>query len=318
MIDWKRYRRYGISLVISILVVVGLTLTSRWIYQTVTPEEIQTTTTRVNGVALGKPTTSVFLPEQLESSQDMSAVKDWVMECSNVVTLDVLPAGIQKVLSTDPRTVNWTDGPTVKIINRSATRLARLADKINRSRYAEAEWSRIYFIGESLATVLTIGLGLITTIFVALSTSDLVGRQSRLGVSIRIGALLFPAFGTAAAAVISFYNPFANFSRSSQSLLALRQLQNQVATTLWSMPSLDCTAPDNTEQWGSLIKSIAAWEQRYNEIAANLSHFSATSQSGPTTATQIEAATPLPTSERGSPLGANHPVGKQAKNTKPP
>ncbi|MFM0166870.1 hypothetical protein PQR39_41410 [Paraburkholderia sediminicola] len=182
------------------------------------------------------------------------------------------------------------------------------------SRDTLAEKAQRYYLAEQLATFLTIGLGLVTTVLVALSSTDFIKRETTWGASIRIGAIAFPAIGTAAAAVIAFYNPSANFSRASHSLLGLKQLHEQITTVLWKSEGLDCryviaiyeksnaakspaaavkqqglNATDLDPKWQDLSNRVDAWEQRYRDILDASTPDGAAQQAGPSPASGASA-----------------------------
>jgi len=155
---------------------------------------------------------------------------------------------------------------TVQNLNQTTMRIGRLTRNIVASRNGQSEKVRESYINEQIATYLTIGLGLVTTILVALSTSDIVDRDKLRGKTIRIAAVSFPAIGTAVAAVVAFYGPSANYSRANHAVLSLRQLHEQISTGVWKSGVRNCTVEMTGGQWDELGHRIDNWEQRYQEI----------------------------------------------------
>ncbi|WP_421997892.1 hypothetical protein [Reyranella sp.] len=90
-----------------------------------------------------------------------------------------------------------------------------------------------------VAALVTIGLGLMTTVLVSLSTTEFGQGPGVTQRTIRVLAVIFPALGTAAAAVVAFYGPQAEWTQSSRTLASLSQLHAQLALDLWK---LECKA----------------------------------------------------------------------------
>jgi len=77
-----------------------------------------------------------------------------------------------------------------------------------------------YFYWE-LATLISIAIGMVTTILVSVSSTEFGrgdGADQRL---IRVLAIIFPALGTATAAVISFYTPQVEWGQVSRTLASV-------------------------------------------------------------------------------------------------
>lgn len=111
---------------------------------------------------------------------------------------------------------------------------------------------------------ITVLIGLITTVLVALNSSELFKDQPRTSMAVRLGALSFPALGTAAAALLAFYDPSGTLARLNQTTTGLQQLHGHMATGLWAHagPKDDVSADEK------LNDRVAAWAQRYQEVVS--------------------------------------------------
>ncbi len=134
-----------------------------------------------------------------------------------------------------------------------------------------------------VAALVTIGLGLITTVLVSLSTNELGQGQGVTQRTIRILAVIFPALGTAAAAVVAFYGPQAEWTQSSRTLVSLSQLHGQLALDLWKMkcvpdPKGEVKPPAKILEDKPLLEEMS---KRYLEIqtVANASQAGAQNES---------------------------------------
>jgi hypothetical protein len=114
-----------------------------------------------------------------------------------------------------------------------------------------------------VATLLSIAIGMITTILVSVSSTEFGrgdGPPQRL---IRVFAIIFPALGTAVAAVISFYGPQGEWVQASRTLASETQLHDQIALTVWK---LSCPTGDTDDSTKPLIDNLENWSKRYIEI----------------------------------------------------
>ncbi|WP_157650742.1 hypothetical protein [Burkholderia ubonensis] len=234
-------------------------------------------------------------PEEAATHDDIDRIVSWIIECARVKEFSRLPAPIQS-------TLNPYANPDKELtesfeINHTAMRLAVLTRDISDARITQAEKAKNHHVIEQVVTWITIFLGLATTIIVALSSSELFKENPKTRTWLRIGAIAFPAIGTAAAAVVAFYNPAASFTRASHALLSLQQLQGQINSALWQTEGLDCrqtagvqgapiqrAATDSNlsarstvseagatkrmpdQQWQVLKERVDEWEKRYQEI----------------------------------------------------
>src|SRR5262249_10572995 len=102
--------------------------------------------------------------------------------------------------------------------------------RIDLTTTAKSAYSFLQF-----TTIFTILVGLITTILVSLSSTDFGKGDSRAAKTLRVLAIVFPAIGTASAAVIAFYGPQAEVSRATHVLASVRQLHDQMALGVWNL-----------------------------------------------------------------------------------
>ncbi|WP_157376228.1 hypothetical protein [Burkholderia ubonensis] len=136
---------------------------------------------------------------------------------------------------------------------------------IGKRRAADKKLSSAYVIAQA-GSFLSILIGLLTTILVALSSSEVGKRADRMGVRIRVGALVMPAIGTAVAAVIAFYDPYGNLARQSQLASGLQQLHKQIA---FGVLQFDCPKSATSAIPGPYKQKLDLWTQKYQELLAS-------------------------------------------------
>lgn len=118
----------------------------------------------------------------------------------------------------------------------------------------------------SVATWIAVGLGLITTILVSLSSTEFGKGEGQYAKLIRIFAIVFPALSTAAAAIISFYAPQQQWSEATRTLASETQLHNQIALAVWSLKCPASWLNDQDPIVSKFTNAYAAWSKQYTDI----------------------------------------------------
>ena len=114
------------------------------------------------------------------------------------------------------------------------------------------------YLALQVATLLAIFLGLVTTVLVSLSSTEFGRGDSQVARIIRILAIVFPALGTATAAVAAFYAPGETHSRASQALAGFRQVHDQIAGDLGA---LACPSSSEPAAGSELVNKLAVWKK---------------------------------------------------------
>jgi hypothetical protein len=140
-----------------------------------------------------------------------------------------------------------------------------LSFQIWQQRYVQRLKTRSAYVFWQTTTFITIGLGMLTTILISLSSTTVGQGPGTPQQIIRVLAIVFPAVGTAAAAVIAFYGPQNEWSHSSRMLDSLTQLHDEMALGVWRLP--DCSAAAaSADEKGKLTE----WTNTYTKATANL------------------------------------------------
>ena len=202
---------------------------------------------------------------------DHAAISDWIEYCiglrpgdsASQATQHAFLTPSQKLLthplSAEPK---WPDG--VHQINRSEHTLVQLSTKLSEQRLGLIPKARSAYFFWQLATLISIVIGMVTTILVSVSATEFGrgdGPPQRL---IRVFAIIFPALGTATAAVIGFYSPQAEWGQASRTLASETQLHDEMALTVWKLTCPATDADDSTAK--PLTDNLENWSKRYIEI----------------------------------------------------
>jgi hypothetical protein len=202
---------------------------------------------------------------------DHAAISDWVEYCIGVRPGDsafqathysfLTPS--QKLLThpfaEEPK---WPDG--IHRINRSEHTLVQLSTQLSEQRLALIPKARSAYFFWQLATLISIAIGMVTTILVSVSSTEFGRGDGTYQRLIRVLAIIFPALGTATAAVISFYSPQAEWGQASRTLNSETQLHDEIALTVWKLTCPTSDADDSSAK--PLTDNLENWSRRYIQI----------------------------------------------------
>jgi len=200
---------------------------------------------------------------------DHATISEWVQYCIGVKPGDGAFQEIQYAFLTPTQKLQthvlaepkWPNG--IHDLNRSESTLIDLSKALSEQRIALMPKVRSTYFYWQLATIISIGIGMITTILVSVSSTEFGrgdGPHQRL---IRVLAIIFPALGTATAAVVSFYSPQVEWGQASRTLASETQLHDQIALTVWK---LTCPTSDADDSAKPLKDNLDNWSKRYIEI----------------------------------------------------
>ena len=199
-----------------------------------------------------------------------AAISEWVQYCIGVRPGDGAFQAIQYAFLTPTQKLQthflaepkWPDG--IHRLSKSESSLIELSKALSEQRVGLMPKVRLTYFYWELATLISIAIGMVTTILVSVSLTEFGrgdGPNQRL---IRVFTIIFPALGTATAAVISFYSPQVEWGQVSRTLASETQLHDQMALTVWKL-----TCPTTDTDDGSakpLMDNLENWSKRYIEI----------------------------------------------------
>jgi hypothetical protein len=227
---------------------------------------------------------------------DHMTVVRWVQECIGLQPGERPPGPINAYFEIPSRSMNsgYTERnilpPHIRPINSIEKAFLQLSGTLVEQRTSLNDVVTSSYFYWQLATILTIGIGMITTILVGVSSTEFGrgdGQQQRI---IRLMAIVFPALGTASAAIIGFYSPQAQWGQSSRTLTSVSSLHSQISQAIWAAP---CSGPNaSAKDLGDLRALFSQWTKRYNDIQT------VSISSAPTVSAQTDA--PLSGKEPGS------------------
>jgi hypothetical protein len=118
-------------------------------------------------------------------------------------------------------------------------------------------------------TILTIILGFLTTVLVSLSSTEFGRGNSIVARIVSILAIVFPALGTATAAMIAFYAPQAEWNQASRSFASITQLYKQIQLQVVSKQK--CVVKDGVfdqSEGDQFADALEAWRKNYENIVS--------------------------------------------------
>ncbi|QND57480.1 hypothetical protein [Mesorhizobium huakuii] len=195
---------------------------------------------------------------------DHNSVTSWLLNCVGASKFDDLPEESKQFL-TPFIFLSYNDENTSKLRPFFAGErvLGALSKDITMKRvYWSAQANGAYSQWQ-FATWITISIGMLTTIFVSLSTTEFGRGEGTTQRVVRTLAVVFPALGTAAAAIVGFYGPQADWSQASRSLASLSQLHGQLAIEIWKQ---NCIKSPGDQNEIDLKPLLEGWSKRYIDI----------------------------------------------------
>lgn len=200
---------------------------------------------------------------------DHAAISEWVQYCIGVKPGDSAFQEIQSAFLTPTQKLQtrflvepkWPD--EIHRPNRSESTLVELSKALSEQRVALMPKVRSTYLYWELATIISIAIGMITTILVSVSSTEFGRGDGPNQRMIRVLAIIFPALGTATAAVVSFYSPQVEWGQASRTLASETQLHDQIALTVWK---ITCPTNDTDDSAKPLKDNLENWSKRYIEI----------------------------------------------------
>jgi hypothetical protein len=225
--------------------------------------------------------------EEIQSAfRDQMKIEHWVLSCEKIASIGFLDYNTQFLLTGDWEHVDRSVDPKGRItVNGVENRIAQLHNSIFSNRKYFDFTARDSYTTMTIAVMLSIFIGLCTTILVSLSSTDILAAGSKAARNVKLLAIVFPAVGTATAAVVAFYSPSDKYFRARQTLAALGQMHRQIAN---EVAKSDCVRDSNDNTARLLNVKLDSWEDQYSSLLNALatkeaSGQEATKQQGPTT-----------------------------------
>jgi hypothetical protein len=189
-------------------------------------------------------------------------------------------------------------------LNRAETAVLTLSISLTNQRYSQRVKAQDAYMLWQLGSVIIVALGMITTILVSLSSTEFGRGDGKAQRIIRVLAIVFPALGTAAAAVVAFYGAQAEWNQASRSLASLTQLHGQM---VWGVARTKCN--ENPSEDDPIFALIDDWSRRFQDI---LTVANAASQGNSATSPGVS-----PGPNQGTNPGATQPPTGLSRGAKP-
>lgn len=231
------------------------------------PAEQTTLNSMVNwaygGDTRGKPTRPTGQPDaEFNAAQvNVDAIDRWINRCTSSLLLQPeINARVRTQFgeNADHYATTPSNLLTQDAVLPAATDLRYLSTSILIGRGENAVAAASAYLALQIATILAISLGLATTVLVSLSSTEFGKGDGGKARAIRILAIVFPALGTATAAVAAFYAPGDSHARASQALAGFRQVHDQIASDLGALP---CPSSSDPIAGKDLSVKLASWKK---------------------------------------------------------
>lgn len=197
--------------------------------------------------------------------QDHRTVVDWALDCAGAKSRLSLPERINKYVrlgqpSSSVGPEKLPDG--MRELTKDEKQLLSLSKSIANQRMGLKLQADDAYSLWATSSIITIILGMLTTILISLSSTEFGRGEGTMQRTVRVLAVIFPAIGTAFAAIIAFYGPQAEWTQTSRTLASLAQLHAQMATGIWHV-GCDPAGTGSEKPLGTVLPD---WSKRYIDL----------------------------------------------------
>jgi hypothetical protein len=211
--------------------------------------------------------------EKIDESEDLSYantpandhvyVGQWIMNCLKIHSVRDIPANIYSDFAPPGNLGEGNRGAEPITLLVSYKNLIRLSKYVSSARLSLNNNVKKLYSFYQISTIITIALGFITTVLVSLRSTEFGQGDTRIAKSIRVLAIVFPALGTASAAIIAFYSPQAKMNSASHTSANLAQLDSQITL---GIAELGCASGQDDDNDKALGEKVLQWTKRYQDI----------------------------------------------------
>jgi hypothetical protein len=203
--------------------------------------------------------TNADLPKDLRElpviRQDHYAIVNRILDCDRLSWTDAIGYSTRSnfILPTESdirnvyklEFINDSAMPGAVHLDRIDKALIELSKILAEQRLELSRKVRSWHAFWEFGTIVSILIGMITTILVSLSATEIGRGDGPRQHTVRVLAIVFPALGTATAAIIGFYSPQAEWTQASRTLASETQLHGQMAISAWALDCPGENADDN-------------------------------------------------------------------------
>ena len=207
--------------------------------------------------------------QQRAVEADHNSISGWVFDCVGAKGIRDFTQEIQREFAF-PSTMGYEYYPgvdklpsNVRVPCHPERAILTLSQALSAQRITLRSAADSAYRFWEVTSVLTITLGMFTTILVSLSSTEFGRGDGPTQKLIRVLAIVFPALGTAAAAVIAFYGPQAEWGQASRTLASLTQLHGQMAIGVWE---LHCIKDEGDAYVAKVTDALKDWSKRFVDI----------------------------------------------------
>ena len=208
--------------------------------------------------------------ENREAWHDHRAVASWVASCLGVHSPENLPATFRWSLEPPGRIFgNWPEEKPTGDFTSQHRAVIGLSNALFMERVDSVE--RLGTVSQSLEKfqVSAIVIGLLTTVFISLSSTDIIkdtnAALTTIKISVKVLAIVLPMVGTAVAALNTFYDPKSDQIRYGRMSEAAGQLHRQIALGIANLTCVPASTKNNPA-WDKNATQIDAWINAHKSL----------------------------------------------------
>jgi hypothetical protein len=212
-------------------------------------------------------------PENREAWHDHRAIVTWVASCLGVHSPENLPESLRWSLEPPLRIFSvWKEEQPTGDLTSQHRAVIGLSNGLFLQRVDAVERGRDAFTLNQKFQMSAIIIGLLTTVFISLSSTDIIKDSNRflsvIKISVKIFAIVLPAVGTAVAASSAFYDPGSDRIKYNGIAESASNLHRQIASGVGGLSCVPAAAKNdkNNADWANNDAQIAEWIKAYKTL----------------------------------------------------
>jgi hypothetical protein len=253
---------------------------------------------RADAAPPAPPTSPDVFMTQIENREawyDHRAIATWVTSCLGAHSPENLPEAVRWALEPPGRFFTiWTEEKPIGELTSQHRAVIGLSNALFMERIDSSE--KLGTISPSLekSQVLAIIIGLLTTVFISLSSTDIIKDTNvtlrTIKISVKIFAIVLPAVGTAVTALNAVNDSRAEQAKYSRIFDSAVLLHRQIALGIASLSCAPASAKNakNSPEWDKNDIQIRDWINAHKALIASSTQKTETATSGDISAGQAK------------------------------
>jgi hypothetical protein len=268
-----RYIGGSIAAIVVVAAIAVLVIKPDFLFSPSNPSADANNSTGVKMAAPASPDVFMAQPENREAWHDHRTIATWIASCLGVHSPENLPESLRWSLEPPLRIFYlWKEEKPTSDLTSQHRAVIGISNGLFLQRVDAVERAGDAFKSSQTFVVSAIIIGLLTTVFISLSSTDIIKDTNpalrTIKISVKVLAIVLPAVGTAVAALSAFYDPGSDRVRYSSIVEAASNLHRQIAAGVGSLACVPASARNdkNNADWAKNEAQITEWIKAYKTL----------------------------------------------------